>query len=227
MMATTLNNQSQDLLAKLLPPNTDAKILSHYICLLAESEQRLRQELNDLRRISTISKPTGNVVESVSIDSAVPSKNDEPRLANKPTPTKITLQKNIIKQILPKKHPNSIAEVNYKIGLRHIEAGTKEDISQALDCFLAADAYGHAEASVTLAELFYYGKLVDKDLEKSMFYYQNAAATGHAHALYSVAYMTYHGEGELMDKDEAVKLFRMAASKGSTDAKEMLDWLRC
>lgn len=60
-----------------------------------------------------------------------------------------------------------------------------------------------------------------------MLYYQNAAATGHAHALYSVAYMTYHGEGELMDKDEAVKLFRMAASKGFTDAKEMLDWLRC
>lgn len=39
MMATTLNNQSQDFLAKFLPPNTDAKILSHYICLLAESEQ--------------------------------------------------------------------------------------------------------------------------------------------------------------------------------------------
>ena len=67
--------------------------------------KRLRQELNDLRRISTISKPTGNVVESVSLDSAVPSKNDEPRLANKPTPTKNPLQKNIIKQTPPKKHP--------------------------------------------------------------------------------------------------------------------------
>lgn len=223
-MATTLNNQNQDLLAKFLPPNTDARVISHYLDLLAESEQRLRQEVNDLRRISKLSQPAENIIESVRL---APSKSDAPRLASRPTAAKTIIHKNIIEQISQKKHPNSIAEINYKIGLRNIEAGGKEDISQAVDCFLTADAYGHAEASVALAELFYYGKHVEKDLEKAMHYYQNAAATGHAHALYSVAYMTYHGEGELMDKDEAVKLFRMAASKGSTDAKEMLDWLRC
>ena len=212
-MAIALNNQAQDLLAKFLPPNTDARVISHYLDLLAESEQRLRREVTELRRISKPSPPAEPVATTNS--------------GIKPKPVKIITRQKITDQIaVTKKYPNSVAEVNYQAGLKHLNAGGKVNMTKAVDCFLTADAYGHAEASAALAEMFYYGKHVSKDLEKSMLYYQNAAATGHAHALYSVAYMTYHGEGETMDKGEAIKLFRMAASKGSTDAQEMLDWLQ-
>lgn len=223
-MATTLNDQTHDLLARFLPPNTDARVISNYLGLLAESELRLRQEVNELR--SKI-KPLPQV-EAPETTRPAHKKDEEQQPVSRKPSVKIIDQKKLAQQITAIRKPsNSVAEVNYKIGLRHLEAGDKEDISQAIDCFLTADAYGHAKASVALAELFYYGKHVSKDLEKSLLYYQNAAATGHAHALYSVAYMTYYGEGDTMDKDEAVNLLRMAASKGSTDAKEMLDWLRC
>jgi TPR repeat protein len=220
-MATTLNDQTQDLLARFLPPNTDARVISHYLDLLAESEQRLRREVMDLRAASKSVPPKTATTSDL-------AKETIHRSARKYAPIKaVERQKQKDQTTAPKKYSSSVAEVNYQAGLKHLNAGGKTNLTRAVDCFLTADAYGHAEASVALAELFYYGKHVGQDLEKSMLYYQNAAATGHAHALYSVAYMTYHGEGELMDKDEAVKLFRMAASKGSTDAKEMLDWLRC
>jgi hypothetical protein len=212
-MATTLNNQTQDLLARFLPPNTDARVISHYLDLLAESEQRLRREVTELRRISKPSPPAESVA----------TKNS----SIKPESVKIINRQKITGQIaVAKKYPNSVAEVNYQAGLKHSNAGGKVNMTKAVDCFLTADAYGHAEASVALAEMYYYGKHVKQDFEKSLFFYQNAAATGHAHALYSVAYMTYHGEGETMDREEAVVIFRVAAAKGSTDAKEMLDWLR-
>ena len=141
-MATTLNNQNQDLLAKFLPPNTDARVISHYLGLLAESEQRLRREISELRAAGKFASP-----EIATLNDT--SKGNANHPASKSAPVKvISRRKSVDEKKSTEFSPKSVAEFNYQAGLKHMNASGKANLTRAVDCFLTADAYGHAEASV-------------------------------------------------------------------------------
>ena len=81
---------------------------------------------------------------------------------------------------------------------------------------------GDAKAQCALAELYYYGSLVPKDLTKAIEWYQKSANQGYAEAQSNLGLIYAHGEGVPADYSEAIKWFSKAAEQGNANAQNSL-----
>lgn len=89
------------------------------------------------------------------------------------------------------------------------------------ELFFAAES-GNVDCQIELAARLATGDEVDKDLEKSVFWYEAAVKNGSSLAMFNLALMYLFGEGVERNVDEALKLLCRAAELGSFDANIML-----
>ena len=65
-------------------------------------------------------------------------------------------------------------------------------------------------AQFSLANLYYYGSGVEKDLSQAFLWYQRSSSQGQPYAAYSIAQMYRYGEYVTKDNDTAQRYYQQA-----------------
>ena len=84
---------------------------------------------------------------------------------------------------------------------------------------------GDASAQVNLANMYYAGKGVAKDMAKATEWYEKAAAQGHTDAQSKLAWIFARGEGVAKDAARVVEWTQKAAAQGDARAQLDLSWM--
>ncbi len=92
------------------------------------------------------------------------------------------------------------------------------DIPYALAACQQAASNGDAQAQFLLANLYYEGKVIPKDLALAINWFQRASLQGHAQAQYQIAFMLWYGEGVSRNPTEAYVMIKMSAVNGFDEA---------
>jgi hypothetical protein len=82
--------------------------------------------------------------------------------------------------------------------------------------------HGHADAQYRLANLYYYGKAVNKDYKSALYWLKQASTSDYAPAQYLIGKMFREGLGVSQDIPTATRYFTFAANQGYSPAIEML-----
>ncbi len=98
----------------------------------------------------------------------------------------------------------------------------KHEVETALAHLQAAISAGSLEARRELAQLYYDGKFVDRDLHLALKWFLQAAEAGDATSQRYLGVMYFIGKGVAKDKLEGVKWMRRAAAQGDELAKQQL-----
>ena len=89
-----------------------------------------------------------------------------------------------------------------------------------LENIIKAADEGNIEEQYNLSSLYYFGKGIEKNIEKSMEYLKKAANGGNINAQFHLAIILKDGEeGVEVDIDNAFKYFEMAAERGNFSAQ--------
>ena len=83
---------------------------------------------------------------------------------------------------------------------------------------LATAEAGDANAQYAVGIIYQEGRGVEKDLGKTIAWYEKAAAKGEVNALYTLGYMSHHGIGVAQNFDKAAQWYRAAGNKGHPKA---------
>jgi len=86
-------------------------------------------------------------------------------------------------------------------------------------------AESHAAAAYQVGEIYYRGRLVQKDPVRGMSYLKKACAMGHAEAMFMLADLTASGVADAPGLDEAIKFARSAEAVGHPKAAELREKL--
>ena len=81
---------------------------------------------------------------------------------------------------------------------------------------------GHVNALKKLGDVYYFGKITAKDLEKAYSFYLMAAENGDAYAMYSIGYMIVKKEYLLADRYTGISWLQKASYLGYKAAPELL-----
>lgn len=90
--------------------------------------------------------------------------------------------------------------------------------ANALELLAQAVALNDAEAMFILGFIYFYGELVDKDLNQTETLWQNAAGLGHAEAMYSLGSFYLHGFNGGPNSVKALEWYEKAYHKGYVEA---------
>lgn len=202
-----------DPLSRFLPAQCDARLISHYLALLAENEIRLKnqlekanQEIKELKK-SAISN-TKQESKTAPLADAKPAPPLEQPLVNK---SNLLITLNAFTPIVRSTAANKAHEDG-------IKCYDRNELEKAIDLFHKARELGHPEAENMLGQCYYFSHQFNGALR----WYKQAAQNGHADALYSVGYMYYHGEGTKKNLQKAIESLTLAAAKGNAYAKNLL-----
>ncbi|MDE7464219.1 MAG: DnaJ domain-containing protein [Clostridiales bacterium] len=77
---------------------------------------------------------------------------------------------------------------------------------------------GDAEAQNELAQMYYYGDEIDRDLEQAAYWFKEAAKQKHADAMYHLGLCFINGEGVERNETTGMGFIRQAAKLGSKEA---------
>ncbi|AKP73934.1 Polar organelle development protein [Piscirickettsia salmonis] len=111
------------------------------------------------------------------------------------------------------------ANAQYMLALKYIE---QEQLDKAFEVALAAAKYGHREARFYIGNSLFYGRGIEIDQERSIFWYLKAAQQGHLAAMMRVAQIFDYGCGQKEDKEEAAHWYSIAAKRGYVAAQSRL-----
>lgn len=96
-----------------------------------------------------------------------------------------------------------------------------KDAKAVITYYEKAKEWGHTEAANELGDLYYYGKLVPKDLEKSFAVFYEICRNyylANGYSYYSLALMYHRGEGVERNLDRATENYNQALGKGYTES---------
>lgn len=113
--------------------------------------------------------------------------------------------------------PMVVAEWNKKIPQKNIRWST-DAMQVYLDKYLHEN-FGDLYAEELLADKYYEGVYIVKDVKAAIYWYEKAANQGSVYAMYRAGYIYY---SEPIDYNKAGQWFSLAAEKGDKDAEEVL-----
>lgn len=91
-----------------------------------------------------------------------------------------------------------------------------------IEALTAQAEAGDSDAQFHLAENYYHGEGIEKDLEKALFWYQKSAEQNNATAQFFLAFMYYEGRGVSKDLNHAKGLWEKSYANGFELAGEFL-----
>lgn len=216
----SITDTSTDLLARFLPVHSDARLVSHYLALLAENEVRLKEQLKQAQEKFCHHAQTAENRPSTEQDTA-----SRMAIIN-PTPKRLATISEVSFRLPPEqvKPRQNVVNNLYKRGLEYLNGDhdTPVDLDTAIYMFKQSMEWGHLESEVMLGECYYYADDKPDHLHEALKWYDGAAQKGHPYALYSVGYMYYYGEGTKTNEKKALDFLNKAAAAGSADARKML-----
>lgn len=208
-----INSDTPDPLARFLPAHCDARLISHYLSLLADSEFRLKQQCGQLQQeVQQLRQAAASQAAQPNTLTADP---ETPPQKQEQKPIKVSQQSFTPRQV------DSDAVMANKAYERGLQLFNRNDLTQAIDFFAQASAWNHPDAENMLGECYYFAE----QLEEALKWYEKAAQKNHAGALYSAGYMHYYGEGTRPNHRKAIDFLTRAATAGNADAKKLLKLL--
>lgn len=121
-----------------------------------------------------------------------------------------------------------VAEAQFELGRMYLagEGDVPHDPSEAARWFLAAAEQDHVEAQVRLADAYYRGQGVSRDLEEAAHWLRAATAGGDDDAVLRLGMMYANGEATIYRDPEAKYRLEAAAIAGHPPASYLLQSLR-
>lgn len=83
---------------------------------------------------------------------------------------------------------------------------------------------GDREAQFQLAQTYYNGQGVTRNLSRASYWYRQAAVAGHTAAQTQLGWMYTRGIGTATDRKEAARWFKLASEAGDPRAQNYLGW---
>lgn len=112
---------------------------------------------------------------------------------------------------------------SYNLGVMYLNGnGCTKNVQKGLEELAQAASLGHLNAQKKLADIYYFGKITKKNLERAYSYYLMAAQNGDAYSMYSVGYMILNKEKPFVDRYEGIGWLQKASYLGYEAATEML-----
>ena len=97
-----------------------------------------------------------------------------------------------------------------------------KEYDKALEWFGKAEEQGDSDTKYYLAEMYYYGEGVERDINKAFYLYKQATEEGNDKAKLRLGVMYLHGEGTKRDTKEGLRLIKKAAENGIVEAQRHL-----
>ena len=97
--------------------------------------------------------------------------------------------------------------------------GETEPENKVLQRYLHEAEQGNIDSQHNLACAYYYGKEIEQNYEKALYWFHKAAEKGHVYAQRNLGLIYDFGKGITKDKAEAVKWWRKAAEQGDASAQ--------
>lgn len=114
----------------------------------------------------------------------------------------------------------------YNLGLMYLNGkGCRKNISKGLDALINAANLGQLKAQVKVADMYYFGEIIPKNLDSAYAFYLMAAEAGDPYSMYSVAYMILYKEKSRVDRSIGMEWLRKAAYLGYDKALELINKL--
>ena len=111
----------------------------------------------------------------------------------------------------------------YNLGVIYLNGdGCAKNIQNGLQELAKAANLGHINAQKKLGDVYYFGKITAKDLEKAHSFYLMAAENGDAYSMYSIGYMIVKKEYLLADRYTGISWLQKASYLGYKAATELL-----
>lgn len=101
----------------------------------------------------------------------------------------------------------------------HVDDYLLFDSKTITQWYKALAEYGYADAQFKLANCYYEGSDISKNLEKAFEWYSKSAEQGYSDAQYCLGNLYYLGDGVPKDVSKAVKWFSKSAEQGNVDAQ--------
>ena len=98
-----------------------------------------------------------------------------------------------------------------------LNVGKTHDTVRVVNDQIGTPTYTYAEE--LLADKYYEGVYIVKDVKAAIYWYEKAANQGSVYAMYRAGYIYY---SEPIDYNKAGQWFSLAAEKGDKDAEEVL-----
>lgn len=114
-------------------------------------------------------------------------------------------------------------EKKYNVALDKIEHG--KNIKKCLEGIKELEKIaeeGFLNAQLKLGDLYYEGRIITRDVIRSLYWYEKAAKQGDAIAQYNVAIIYRYGNYIEKDQEKSFKLFKMSAEQGMIKAQNEL-----
>lgn len=202
-------NVSTDPLMHFLPSHCDARLVSHYLALLAENEVRLKEQLKQVQE-----ELRQRIQDTLPI---------QPTIEKSPAPP-LKITKRSFQPIEEQPPQPIIAEKLYERGMLYFTGYDDHpvDLDLAIEIFKQALEWEHPEAEMMLGECYYFAEEKPDHLKESLSWYKKAAQKNHRDAIYSVGYMYHYGMGTRVDHTKALKFISKAAAAGSIEAQNFL-----
>lgn len=121
------------------------------------------------------------------------------------------------KKLADKNHSGAL----FRLGLFYEELG---DHKQALKYYLRAHKQNNADSIIALAQIFIYGKGIEKNYKKGVRFLKHAYKANHPRALYIMSALYENGIGVKKNKSKAKVLFNKAQKKYGTFSQYLM-WL--
>ncbi len=113
-------------------------------------------------------------------------------------------------------HLRGVANLGY---YHYWGIGTRRDYTAAVACFRRAIELGDTTVSAhNLAERYYHGEGVEKDIQQALYYHRMAARRNYPDSICRLGYMALHGEGGEPNKAKGIHYLNRAAKLGSARA---------
>lgn len=123
--------------------------------------------------------------------------------------------------------PMSTPSLHYGMGGMHDNVLVVGDNNKrAADWYEKSAEQGNAYAQNNLGYMYYHGKGIEQDYEKTFYWFKKSAEQGHAYGQNNLGIMYENGKEVEQDYEKAIELYEKSAEQGLDTAKENLESLK-
>ncbi|MCH9852978.1 MAG: sel1 repeat family protein [Alphaproteobacteria bacterium] len=186
---------------------------------LKQATQKLRQGSNKYIKIGGATIQLDMFSEMLAV---IRDKNKRP-----PKIVSLMILSAIILAVIVPLYLNKNNEEDYQAIYQEFYNGDKgnADIGKTIQSLDRLFDSKHGGSANLLGKIYFQGKLLEKDEQKAMEYYQVAAIKGYAEAQYQLAMQYYQGDIYEQDYEKAVALLLPASRQGHMHAQRRLGYM--
>lgn len=114
----------------------------------------------------------------------------------------------------------------YNVGLMYLAGnGCSKNVDKGIEQLTKAAYLGHMKSQKKLGDIYYFGEITKRNINKAYEFYLMGAENGDAYCMYSVGYMVVKKEITSVDRYVGIRWLTKAIDEGHEGAQKLLDSL--